>query len=243
MRVPFLLHLTKSAVRGYPSYNALSVPPCPFKPYTPMKTPHISSLLCSMTALCLLSGCSWLPFSLPFLDTEEPAPQKPATAATPAPKLSVSPEVRDYVEQAKKYWTEAGECIEPEQAAALLDKAVELDPLDPVPYLLRSRALSDLGYHDDAFDDATKAIRLSPTAEAYAIRGLICLKQNQPRGAARDFAYAEKLDPKESSVYVYRAAGAFLEGRTGDACDDLEKACELGTCQPWENAVKNKVCR
>lgn len=209
-----------------------------------MKKRSLSVILCSMTALCLLPGCSWLPFSLPFMDSEGPVTPKAATAAkTAAPTFSVSPEVRDHVEQARKYWTEAGECIEPEQAVSLLDKAVALDPLDPTPYLLRSRALSDLGYHDDAFEDATKAIRLSPTAEAYAVRGLVCLKQNQPRGAARDFAYAEKLDPKEPAVYVYRAAGAFLEGRTGDACDDLEKACELGNCLPWENAVNNKVCR
>ena len=107
----------------------------------------------------------------------------------------------------------------------------------------KARALCDLGYLSEAFDDSTKAILLSPTAEAYATRGLICLKQNQPRGAARDFEYAEKLDPREPKIYEYRAAGAFLEGRVSDACDDLERACRLGSCRPWENAQQNKVCR
>ena len=193
----------------------------------------------------LLSGCSWFSFSLPFFSSEEPVVEQNVKAEKidTAVKGGVSPEARKLLKEAEKYWTDSGECVDPEQAAALLDKAVELDPLDPAPYLLRSRALSDMGYHNDAFDDVTKAIRLSPTAEAYAVRGLICLKQNQPRGAARDFEYAEKLDPREPKIYEYRAAGACLEGRVSDACDDLERACRLGSCRPWENAQQNKVCR
>ena len=160
-----------------------------------------------------------------------------------APKASISPEARAKLEEARKYWTESGECIDPERALPLLDAAIKADPLDPSPYLLRSQALCDLGFLDDAFEDATKAIRLSPVAKAYAMRGLICLKQNHPKGAQRDFDYAEKLDAKEPLLYIYRAAGAFLEDRKGDACADLKQACTLGSCLPWENAKKEKVCR
>jgi tetratricopeptide (TPR) repeat protein len=192
----------------------------------------------------LLSGCSWMPFSLPFFDDEQPvAAKKTAPQETIVVKGGVSPEARKNLELARKYWTESGECLDPAKALLLLDKAVEADPLDPAPYLLRSRALSDLGYLNEAFDDATKAIRLSPSAEAYANRGLLCLKQNHPKGAQRDFEYAVKLDPKEPLVYIYRAGAAFLEGRKGDACDDLEQACSLGRCLPWEKAKKEKVCR
>ena len=210
-----------------------------------MKSFFPPALVPCLVLTFLLSGCSWMPFSIPFIGGDEEKPDAvPAAVQNPTPtKVSVSPKVREYMLEAEKYWTDSGECVDPEQAAALLDKAVELDPLDPAPYLLRSRALSDMGYHNDAFDDVTKAIRLSPTAEAYAVRGLICLKQNQPRGAARDFEYAEKLDPREPKIYEYRAAGAFLEGRVSDACDDLERACRLGSCRPWENAQQNKVCR
>ena len=205
-------------------------------------------LLLCLVLPCLLSGCSWLSlpsFSLPFSGEEEsaPAPQDPAPDKTPAARSSVSPEARACIDAARKYWTESGECLEPARAVALLDKAIKADPLDPAPYLLRSRALCDLGYLGEAFDDSTKAILLSPTAEAYATRGLICLKQNHPNGAQRDFEYAEKLNPKEPLIYIYRSAGAFLEGRNGDACDDLEHACTLGSCQPWEKAKKEKVCR
>lgn len=200
-------------------------------------------LLC--LAVLLLSGCGKLPFDLPFTGSDAVSEALPAGEKTPpAPVVSgVSPQARVYLAEAGEYWTASGECTDPERAAALLDKAIEADPLDPSPYLLRSRALSDLGYLNEAFDDATKAIRLSPTAEAYATRGLVCLKQHQPEGARRDFSYAEKLDAGEPLIYIYRAAGAFLDERTDDACDDLERACRLGRCLPWETAKKNRICR
>ena len=204
--------------------------------------PLLRSLPCLILA-ALLTGCSWLSFSIPFFGDEEAAPVRKAPTKQSAPTVSISPEARTKLDEARKYWTESGECIDPGRALPLLDEAIKADPLDPVPYLLRSQALCDLGYLNDAFDDATKAIRLSPIAKAYAVRGFICLKQNHPKGAQRDFEYAEKLDPKEPLLYIYRAAGAFLDGRKGDACDDLEHACTLGTCLPWEKAQKEKVCR
>jgi tetratricopeptide (TPR) repeat protein len=204
--------------------------------------PLLRSLPC-LILTALLSGCSWFSFSIPFLGDEEVAPVQTSQKPQPSTNASISPEARKNIDEAKKYWTESGECIDPGRALPLLDEAIKADPLDPTPYLLRSQALCDLGYLNDAFDDATKAIRISPTAKAYAMRGFICLKQNHPKGAQRDFEYAEKLDPQEPLIYIYRAAGAFLEDRKGDACDDLERACSLGSCQPWENARKEKVCR
>lgn len=200
--------------------------------------------LCVLSLL-MLAGCSKMPFSLPF--TNDGGKTTPAVEAGRQPErkatYGVSPQSQAYLAEAMEYWTASGECTNPEKAAELLDKAVAADPLDPAPYLMRSLALSDLGYFNEAFDDATRAIRLSPTAEAYATRGLICLKQHQPEGAQRDFAYAEKINPKEPLIYVYRSAGAFLEGRTSDACSDLKHACELGHCRPWNTAVENGLCR
>ncbi len=200
--------------------------------------------LCVLSLL-MLAGCGKMPFSLPFAN--DGGKTTPAVEAGRQPErkatYGVSPEAQAYLAEAMEYWTASGECTNPERAAELLDKAVAADPLDPAPYLMRSLALSDLGYFNEAFDDATRAIRLSPTAEAYATRGLICLKQHQPEGARRDFAYAEKINPKEPLIYVYRSAGAFLEGRTSDACSDLKHACELGHCRPWNTAVENGLCR
>ena len=143
--------------------------------------------LCVLSLL-MLAGCSKMPFSLPF--TNDGGKTTPAVEAGRQPErkatYGVSPEAQAYLAEAMEYWTASGECTNPERAAELLDKAVAADPLDPAPYLMRSLALSDLGYFNEAFDDATRAIRISPTAEAYATRGLICLKQHQPEGARRD---------------------------------------------------------
>lgn len=157
----------------------------------------MKKLASGLLALLLLSGCS---MSLPFMGNDDETPP-PAARKAPErkPTYGVSPQAQTYLSQAMEYWTPSGECTNPEKAAALLDKAVEADPLDPAPYLMRSLALSDLGYFNEAFDDATRAIRLSPTAEAYATRGLVCLKQHQPEGAQRDFAYAEKSIPTSRS--------------------------------------------
>ncbi len=201
-------------------------------------------LLC-LPILLLLAGCSTWSFSLPFMgsDEKETVSAEQPEKAKPASTYVVSPQAEAFLNEAMQYWTESGECTEPEKAAELLDKAIAADPLDPGPYLMRSLALSDLGYMNEAFDDATKAIRLSPTAAAYATRGLICLKQHQPEGARRDFEYAMTINPNEPLIYVYRAAGAFLEGRDGDACDDLKRACTLGQCHPWNTAEKDGLCR
>lgn len=113
----------------------------------------MKGLFC-LPLLLLLSGCSM--FHLPFSGDPEKAdsPAAPVNVKEPAPSRSVSPEVQKLVDEALEYWTDSGECTNPERAAALLDKAVAADPLDPAPYLLRSLALSDLGYMNEAFDDS-----------------------------------------------------------------------------------------
>ena len=193
----------------------------------------------------LLTGCSLFK-GLSLFDSAESdntAVQNTSVPqATMANVTSVSPEVRKIMEEARTLWTDSGECTDADRATRLLDKAVQADPLDPAPLMLRSRSLSDLGYLEEAFEDATRAIQLSPTAEAYATRGLLCLKMNQPSGARRDFEYAEKLNPREPLLYVYRASAAFLEDRPKDACDDLEQGCSLGICGPWNKARATKLC-
>ena len=195
--------------------------------------------------ILLISGCGRLPFHMPFTSDDAPSEtvKKEEKTTEVSPTYGVSPEAQIYLTEAMEYWTDSGECMNPEAAAALLDKAIDADPLDPMPYLMRSLALSDLGYYNEAFDDATKSIRLSPTAQAYATRGLVCLKQRHLEGARRDFEYAEKINAAEPLIYVYRSAGAFLEGRDDDACDDLKHASELGLRRPWDTAVENGLCR
>ena len=202
-------------------------------------------LFCFFVPL-LLTGCSFFhAFNLFDSDAPDSAAiqNNSASQATATETTTVSPEVREIMQEARALWTDSGECTDADRATRLLDKAVRADPLDPAPLILRSRSLSDQGYLEEAFEDATRAIQLSPTAEAYATRGLLCLKMNQPSGARRDFEYAEKVNPREPLLYVYRASAAFLENRPKDACNDLEKGCTLGICGPWNKARATKLCQ
>ena len=188
----------------------------------------------------LLSGCS-LFSNFDVFGSASPEAPVPQTSVPPS-SATVSPEARLLLEEARALWTDSGECIDAEEATRLLDKAAQLDPLDPTPLILRSRSLSDQGYLEEAFADITRAIQLSPTAETYATRGLLCLKMNRPAGARRDFEYAEKLNPNEPLLHIYRASAAFLEKRPKDACAGLEKGCTLGVCGPWEKAKATGLC-
>ena len=111
-------------------------------------------------ALCsaLLAGCGLL--------TPEPEPARPANPTGASGRHDA--EAEQLFGKARVLWGRDGICSNPEQAVAYLDSALEIEPTYAEALARRGQALSDLGYHDDAFDDLTRAIRLDPTAEAYA---------------------------------------------------------------------------
>ena len=188
-------------------------------------------------AVSLLSGCSMLDmFSASQGGEGQGRPQQ-------AEVSGVSPQARRYMEAAGRLCPDPIGCSDAERAAELLDMAVKADPLDPSAYMARGRMLSELGEYEEAFNDATKAIRLRPSAEAYATRGLVCARQSAPEGALRDFAYAEKLDSQEPLLYAYRAAGMFSAGDSEKGCADLKKACKLGFCLSLDKAKEGGLCR
>ena len=206
-----------------------------------MRLPDMKLLLSLL--LLLLAGCSSFPFS--SSDAETP----PAPSGKPAPHsqgtgVSVAPEARKLIAEAQQLWDDSwSECRNAPKALEILDKAIAIDPLDAHARLLRGRALADLGYYEDAFDDATKSIRLHGNALAYATRASILQKQNHLEGALRDLDYAEKLDPEEPLILAVRAADRFLRGQNGSACDLLEQAGEKGLPGPWEKALADGTCK
>lgn len=192
-------------------------------------------------AASLLSGCGFFSGIMPWGGDGRAAP---SAAPRQAPfSASVSPKARRCLEEVGKLCADPRGCRNAERAADLLDEAVSADPLDAYAHMMKGRVLSELGYYEEAFNDVTKSIRMRPSAEAYAVRGLVCVRQKSPEGARRDFEYAERMAPDNPMVYAYRAAGEFLEGRKGDGCGDLRKACGLGFCLPLEGAKAEGLCR
>ncbi len=139
-------------------------------------------------------------------------------------------------------WHNSDVCSDPEQAITLLDKAIRLEPDYADAYLRRGLAKSDQRDWDGAFDDLSKAIRLKPTAEAYAFRGLVSMRGGNGLGARKDYDRSLALNPKQHRAWNFRAALNLLEGQRDAACKDFTKGCDNGDCVGLESAVKFGEC-
>jgi serine/threonine-protein kinase len=69
----------------------------------------------------------------------------------------------------------------------------------------RGSAKESLGYHQEAIDDLSLAIKLSPDdADAYYNRGIAKYELNDFPGAVADYTAAIKLDPNDARAYYNR---------------------------------------
>lgn len=195
--------------------------------------------LCAV--MCLTAGCSLLDFC-----SDTTAQQPAEGTAIPedaSPQPHVSPRARELFELARAVWDERDQCRDPSAAIGWLDAALQIQPDYGEALIWRGRALSESGYLEDAFDDFTLAIRIRPSALAYAERGLTGLRLGNVPGAERDLERALSLDEAEARAYVYRAALRFTQDEAPRACSDLAQACAHGLCFPREKAVSQGLCR
>lgn len=155
----------------------------------------------------------------------------------------ISPRAHELLELARAEWDEQDQCRDPDVAIGWLDAALEIQPDYAEALIWRGRALGESGYLEDAFEDFTRAIRVRPSALAYAERGLTGLRLGNAQGAARDLESAFSLDAGEARTYVYRAALRFTQNEAEQACSDLEAACARGRCLPHEKARAAGLCR
>lgn len=162
---------------------------------------------------------------------------------------SAHPEAEQAFEQAMLLWKRApasvsvGEsCSDPAKAVELLDKAVTLDPAYAAAYLRRGLAKSEMGQKEESFDDVTAAIRLKPSAEAYAYRALVSIRAGQPRAAQKDLAYALEKTPKHPLALNFSGVLALTMGNTTEACAQFKQGCSAGDCSFLESAKANSIC-
>lgn len=147
--------------------------------------------------------------------------------------------------KARALWqrSSSGEvCSDPEQAVALLDKAIKTAPNYGEAYIRRGLAKSEMGEPEDAFEDATKGIRLTPSAEAYALRGLVLLRGRQPRAARRDLEYSLSKAPSQHLAHNLMGVLALSEENTQEACKSFKAGCSNGDCFFLDVAKKEKIC-
>lgn len=105
--------------------------------------------------------------------------------------------------KARIMWNAAEKCSNPELAIEYLEVAITLEPEYADAYMRKALAASELGEWDEAFDDSSRAIRLEPKADNYALRSLVFLREGNYKGARKDLERALKLDPQNSRAKEY----------------------------------------
>ena len=133
-------------------------------------------------------------------------------------------------------------CTDPEQAIALLDKAIALEPGYAEALARRGLAKSELGEREEAFDDLTAAIRLHPSAETYAYRALVSIRANQTRAAQSDLEYSLKKDPKQHLAKNFSGILALTLDDKPQACSRFKEGCSSGDCSFIDAARTDKLC-
>ena len=153
-----------------------------------------------------------------------------------------NPEAEAAFARAHVLWNSHDVCSDAERAVVLLDRVLALEPQYADALVRRGLARSDLKDWDGAFDDVSKAIRLSPTAEAYAFRGLISMRGGNYLGARKDLARSLEISKRQHRAWNLRGMLNRLEGRQAEACDDFAEGCDYGDCIGLETSVKMGEC-
>ena len=207
-----------------------------YKIFDNINPPRLQRTLAGLLAVLmidLLPGCAL------FEPGKEP--EKPANPTGVSGKYDAQAE--QYFAKARVLWKEGETCSNPDLALEYLDEALKIEPRYPQALSRRALALSQLGYADDAFDDATKAIRLEPSAEAYLSRGICLLQQGNTTGARRDLEESLQRNSRAYRPWNILGAVALKEGKEDEACESFKKACSYGDCTAIEAAKRENMCR
>jgi Flp pilus assembly protein TadD len=119
------------------------------------------------------------------------------------------------------------------QAILYFNKAIELDPTNPLFYSNRGAAYGVKGRNDLAVSDWTKALEINPKyGSAYYNRGRTFCVMKQYDKAISDLDKALEIDPKHARAYYERGIAYYEKGKYDLALSDFNKAQELGIKVP-----------
>ena len=121
-----------------------------------------------------------------------------------------------------------------EEAAALVEQAVKLDPQVPQIYFVRSQIALYRRDHAEAVRQAEEAIALSPGyADAYALLAWVLHFAGRPSQGLDEMERAARLNPTLPSIYRFvRGALHYSLGDYPSAIADLEPAIPMNPTYP-----------
>lgn len=154
----------------------------------------------------------------------------------------LNPEAEAAFARAHVLWDKSDVCSDPALALELLDKAISLEPAYAEAYLRRGLAKSALKDWDGAFDDLSKAIRLNPSPEAFAFRGLVSIQGGNYVGARKDLDRSLHLTSRQHRAWNFRGTLNRLEGHQNAACEDFTEGCDYGDCVGLDLSIKMGEC-
>lgn len=131
----------------------------------------------------------------------------------------------------------------PEDAAAVLLKALQLAPASPLLRNAAGDAALQLGRSQEALEQQTAAIREDPAfARAYHSRGAAHLALGHLALAVADFSEAVRLAPATPSYRRSRGMARYMLGETAAMCADFYEACVLGDCEKFHWSTERALC-
>lgn len=124
----------------------------------------------------------------------------------------------------------AGKFTNPEEALALLDTALSLDPNNSLTINNRGVALYQLGRRKEALAAFGEAIELAPEySDAYNNRGVIYMAQHDYQAAEMEFSKVIELAPLRVDAYINRGVARKNLWKHHLALEDYKKALTIDT--------------
>ncbi|MDQ7831857.1 MAG: FlgO family outer membrane protein [Desulfovibrionaceae bacterium] len=129
------------------------------------------------------------------------------------------------------------------KAAREMDLALALDPGRAEYHAARGHARYFLGRYAEALADYDQSLALDAgTAAVHSMRALCLTALHRPAEAAEAYDQAVALSPGNPDLLIRRGRLRGAMGLSQPMCQDLLAACDLGQCQPLENARKEGTC-
>jgi len=135
-------------------------------------------------------------------------------------------------------WSGVGEY---QKAIFDFTSAISLNSKDELAYFNRAKEFAKIGMIKPAIDDYSKAIILNPSnIEYYFLRGELKVGAGEFLSAAADYTKIISLQPDNGNAYYNRGICYANINLKDNACDDLNRAGELGFFEAYE--VIRKYC-
>ncbi len=132
----------------------------------------------------------------------------------------------------------------PTSALVDFNVVLHLDPSDTETYLTRGLLYSQMQEYEAGIKDFDSALQFDPTlTQAYYYRALNHTKLANFESALKNYNEVIHLEPNLASAYKNRGLLYMQQfGKSELACQDWQRACQLGDCQNYRLAQETKDC-